>query len=103
MIPTRYLIVLATFSLSVLLYVDRACISTAKDPVIQTLGQTDARWLDKEWAEKRWGWIMAAFAFGYALFQTPSGALADRLGARKILTTVVTAWSPPRQCESRRN
>ena len=93
MIPRRYLIVLATFSLSVLLYVDRACISTAKDPVIQTLSQTDARWLDKEWAEKRWGWIMAAFAFGYALLQTPSGALADRLGARKILTTVVTAWS----------
>jgi len=93
MLPRRYLIVLATFCLSVLLYVDRACISTAKDPIIQTLAQTDARWLDADWASKHWGWIMAAFAFGYALLQTPSGALADRLGARRILTTVVTAWS----------
>ena len=37
----------------------------------------------------------AAFfgAGGYALFQTPSGALADRLGARRILTVVVASWS----------
>jgi ACS family glucarate transporter-like MFS transporter len=93
MLPRRYLIILATFSLSVLLYVDRACISTAKEPIIVALSQTDAQWLNKEWAEKRWGWIMAAFAFGYALFQTPSGAFADRLGARRTLTTVVTLWS----------
>jgi len=30
---------------------------------------------------------------GYALFQTPSGMLADRLGPRKILTTIVVLWS----------
>jgi len=93
MIARRYLIILATFSLSVLLYVDRACISTAKEPIIAALSQTDSQWLNKEWAEKHWGWIMAAFAFGYALFQTPSGAFADRLGARRTLATVVTLWS----------
>lgn len=93
MFPRRYCIVLATFSLSVLLYVDRACISTAKEPVIAALAQHDSRWLDKAWADTRWGWIMATFAFGYALFQTPSGALADRLGARRILMSVVALWS----------
>jgi ACS family glucarate transporter-like MFS transporter len=93
MLARRYLIILATFSLSILLYVDRACISTAKEPIIAALAQADSQWLNKEWAEKRWGWIMAAFAFGYALFQTPSGAFADRLGARRTLATVVTLWS----------
>jgi ACS family glucarate transporter-like MFS transporter len=93
MLPRRFIIVLATFSLSVLLYVDRACVSTAKEPVIQALAESDPRWLDRAWADTRWGWIMAAFAFGYALFQTPSGAFADRLGARRILTTIVTLWS----------
>jgi len=83
MIPKRCWLVTSTFLLSVLLYVDRACISTAKDPVMQDLGLTD----------KEWGVVMAAFAFGYALLQTPSGALADRLGARRILTSVVVFWS----------
>jgi ACS family glucarate transporter-like MFS transporter len=83
MIPKRFLLVTSTFSLSVLLYVDRACISTAKDPIVRDLGLSD----------QQWGAVMAAFAFGYALLQTPAGALADRLGARRILTAVVAFWS----------
>jgi len=83
LIPRRFLVVLATFSLSVLLYIDRTCISTAKETVTAELG------LSKE----QWSWILAAFAFGYALFQTPSGALVDKLGGRKVLTAVVVAWS----------
>jgi ACS family glucarate transporter-like MFS transporter len=81
--PRRYFVVGATFLLSVLLYVDRACISTAKDAVTGELG------LGKE----QWSWVLASFAFGYALFQTPSGALADRLGGRAVLAGVVTLWS----------
>jgi ACS family glucarate transporter-like MFS transporter len=83
MIPRRSLVVLATFLLSVLLYVDRACISTAKEAIVADLGLTD----------RQWGVVMSAFAFGYALLQTPTGALADRLGARSILACVVTLWS----------
>ena len=83
MIPRRSLVVLATFMLSVLLYVDRACISTAKESIVADLQLTD----------RQWGVVMSAFAFGYALLQTPTGALADRLGARSILATVVTLWS----------
>lgn len=83
MIPRRGLVVTATFLLSVLLYVDRACISTAKEAVVRDLDLSD----------KQWGVVMAAFAFGYALLQTPTGALADRFGARGILATVVTLWS----------
>lgn len=38
------------------------------------------------------GWVMAAFAWGYALFQLPGGIWGDRLGARGSLTVIVTAW-----------
>jgi len=83
MIPRRALLITGTFLLSVLLYIDRACISTAKDAVCLDLGLNN----------EQWSWVLASFAFGYALFQTPGGALADRLGGRLVLTAVVTAWS----------
>ncbi len=83
MIPARAVLVLNTFLLSVLLYVDRTCISTAKDAVTGELLLTD----------RQWSWVLAAFALGYALFQTPGGMLADRLGGRGVLTAVVVAWS----------
>jgi ACS family glucarate transporter-like MFS transporter len=82
-IPRRALVVVATFLLSFLLYVDRVCISTAKGPIVAELGLTDAEF----------GWVLSAFAFGYALLQTPTGALADRFGARRVLTAVVMFWS----------
>ncbi len=81
--PKRYLLVVATFLLSLLLYIDRVAISTAKEPITAELGLSN----------EQFGWILSAFAFGYALFQTPSGALADKLGARLVLASVVTIWS----------
>jgi ACS family glucarate transporter-like MFS transporter len=82
-IPQRFWLVLSTFSLSLLLYIDRACISTAKEPMVAELGLTD----------HQWGAIMSSFAFGHALFQTPSGMLADVYGGRRMLTGVVVCWS----------
>jgi ACS family glucarate transporter-like MFS transporter len=82
-IPKRYLLVVLTFLLSLLLYIDRVAISTAKEPIATTLGLTD----------KQMGWVLSAFALGYALFQTPGGLLADRFGPRLVLTSVVSFWS----------
>ena len=82
-IPKRYLLVTMTFLLSVLLYVDRICISAAKEPVAESLGFSDTQM----------GWVMSFFALGYALFQIPAGILADRLGPRRVLTMVVGLWS----------
>ncbi len=79
----RWLIVAITFLLSVLLYVDRVCISAAKDSVAR----------DLQFSDTQIGWVFSAFALGYALFQTPGGWLADRLGPRRVLATIVTAWS----------
>jgi MFS transporter, ACS family, glucarate transporter len=83
MIPTRYLLVLATFLLSLLLYFDRVCISAAKEPLSHDLSLSD----------KQMGWVLSAFALGYALLQAPTGGLADRFGPRTILTTLVVFWS----------
>jgi len=82
-LPRRALVVTGTFLLSVLLYVDRVCISTAKGPITAELGLSDTQF----------GWVMSSFAIGYALFQTPSGMLADRIGGRRILAGIVTLWS----------
>jgi len=79
----RWGIVLATFLLSVLLYVDRVCISAAKESVAR----------DLELSETEMGWVFSAFALGYALLQAPSGMLADRLGARRVLSLIVALWS----------
>ena len=83
MVPQRYLVVGFTFMLSLLLYVDRVCISAAKDPISQTLGFTDIQM----------GWILSVFALGYALFQSPAGIIADRYGPHKVLAAIVSLWS----------
>ncbi len=81
--PVRFLLLFFTFLLTVLLYVDRACISTAKIPISEDLNfeLTD------------FGWIMAVFTLGYALFQTPSGRYADRKGPRMVISGIVAIWS----------
>jgi len=82
-IPIRFVLVFCTFLLTVLLYVDRACISAAKGEICSDLGfgMTD------------FGWIMAIFTLGYALFQTPAGKLADTKGSRGVIAGIVGIWS----------
>jgi ACS family glucarate transporter-like MFS transporter len=82
-IPTRYWLVFGMFLLSMLLYVDRVCISSAKESISAEFNFTDTQM----------GWVLSIFALGYALFQVPSGILIDRYGPRIILTAVVSFWS----------
>ncbi|MBP6610544.1 MAG: MFS transporter, partial [Paludibacter sp.] len=81
--PFRILLILFSFFLTVLLYVDRACISTAKDDIMHDLNFTVTDF----------GWVMAVFTLGYALLQTPSGKLADKHGARLVIASIVSVWS----------
>src|SRR5438105_12626407 len=39
------------------------------------------------------GWIFGAFRLGYAVFHLPGGWLADRFGARRVLTGAVLCFS----------
>ena len=79
----RLALVAALFVLSLITYIDRAAISSAKTPMSAELALTD----------QQMGAVFSAFALGYALAQVPSGWFADRLGPRLALATVVTVWS----------
>ncbi len=79
----RYAVVFALFVLSMITYIDRVCIATAKEPISAELGLSDSAM----------GMVFGAFALGYALAQIPSGWFADRFGPRIALALVVTAWS----------
>jgi MFS transporter, ACS family, glucarate transporter len=79
----KYLVVASVFTLSLILYVDRAAISSAKGAIASELSLSDAAM----------GAVFSAFALGYALAQIPSGWFADRFGPRRALATLVTLWS----------
>jgi sugar phosphate permease len=63
--PTRvrYLVVSITMLMSVLLYLDRFCISFAERLIKEDLGLSN----------DQMGWILSAFFWSYALGQVPSG------------------------------
>jgi ACS family glucarate transporter-like MFS transporter len=80
---SRYLVVAALFVLSLITYIDRAAISSVKDPLASELALTD----------QAMGAVFSAFALGYALAQIPAGWLADKVGPRLMLSAVVAIWS----------
>lgn len=79
----RYRVIFACMLMSVLLYLDRFCISFAEIFIKDDLGLSD----------QQIGWVLSAFFFSYALFQVPSGWLSDRFGARTMLTVYILMWS----------
>ena len=79
----RYLVVFILFVLSLITYIDRVAISSAKEPVAQDLALSD----------EAMGAVFGAFALGYAVAQVPAGRFADRFGPRLALALAVSAWS----------
>lgn len=63
-------------------YVCRVNVSTAGALMMDTfhLSQVDM------------GWIFSSFLAGYALFQIPSGMLADRFGTKRVLAIATILW-----------
>ena len=64
-------------------YVQRSGIAVAAGAIQGDLG------LDKV----RFGTVLSAWSFGYALMQVPSGWLADRWGSRRALSLYALLWS----------
>lgn len=79
----RHLIVLLLVLMSLLLYLDRFCVSFAVDYIKEDLGLT----------QTQISWFLSIFFWSYALAQVPSGWLSDRYGARLMLALYVVAWS----------
>ncbi len=63
-------------------YVLRANVSIAAPAMIKDLALS----------EIQWGWVLAAFTAGYAIFQFPGGLFGDRFGARKALAIIALLW-----------
>ena len=78
----RWFLVFGLFILSAVAYLDRVNISIAGSSIAA----------EYHLSHIQLGWIFSAFLVGYALFQTPGGWLADRLGPRRVLTAGVLWW-----------
>jgi ACS family glucarate transporter-like MFS transporter len=79
----RHRVAAFTLALIAVAYLDRVCIATAAPAMKADLGLSDVQM----------GFVFSAFTFAYALFEVPSGWLADRYGARVTLTRIVIWWS----------
>ena len=71
------------FTLTVITYLDRLCISAG----MLSIGS------EFNFTPDQMGWIFSAFTIAYAAFEIPGGWLGDRFGARLALTRVVLWWS----------
>ncbi len=83
--PTRvrHGVLAFTLALTAVAYLDRVCIATAAPAIKADLQLSDAEM----------GYVFSAFTLAYALFEVPSGWLADRFGPRLMLTRIVIWWS----------
>lgn len=79
----RWRIFLVLALASFISYVLRSNVSIAAPAMIEDLGLT----------EIQWGWVLAAFTAGYAIFQFPGGMFGDKAGARKALMIIAVLWS----------
>jgi MFS transporter, ACS family, glucarate transporter len=78
----RWWLIAWLFVLSAVAYLDRVNISIAGS-ILAT---------EFHLSKVQLGWIFSSFLAGYALFQAPGGRLADKVGARLILTFGVVWW-----------
>jgi sugar phosphate permease len=70
-------------SLTALTYMDRICISIVGIRIKS----------DLHLSNEQFGWVLAAFALAYAVFEIPSGMLGDHIGPRKVFIRIVLMWS----------
>ena len=79
----RYNVLILTFCITFMMYVDRAVMGSAT-PFIMRQFHMDKITM---------GWSSSAFNWSYALFQVPGGWLADRYGPRLVLGFALAWWS----------
>ncbi|MGH9452989.1 MAG: MFS transporter [Terriglobia bacterium] len=79
----RWYLVFWIFILSAVAFLDRVNISIAGSSIASEYHLTNVQL----------GYVFSSFLIGYAIFQTPGGRLADRLGPRLVLALAVIWWA----------
>src|SRR5579864_7224500 len=78
----RWFLVFWIFVLAAIAFLDRVNISIAGPSIAESYGLSNVRL----------GAVFSSLLWGYALFQTVGGRLADRLGPRRVLAGGVVWW-----------
>jgi MFS transporter, ACS family, glucarate transporter len=78
----RWLLIFWMFILSAVAFLDRVNISIAGTSIASAYYLSNVQL----------GWVFSALLWGYALFQTVGGRLADRVGPRRVLAAGVIWW-----------
>ncbi|MGH9395939.1 MAG: MFS transporter [Terriglobia bacterium] len=78
----RWVLIIWFFVLSAVAYLDRVNISIAGSSIAAEYHLSNVQL----------GYVFSSFLIGYAIFQTPGGRLADRLGPRRVITIAVVWW-----------
>jgi len=83
--PTRirYSVIVLAVLIDMMSYADRACISVVGSTIRSEFGLSPSQM----------GLVFSVFSLAYFLFQAPWGAMADRFGARGIVTLAICWWS----------
>jgi MFS family permease len=81
--PVRHKVLAFAVALAAVTYLDRVCISRAEEQVRTDLSLT----------KFQMSFVFGAFTIAYALFEIPTGAWGDRIGARRVLARIVIWWS----------
>ena len=79
----RRTLLVFTFLLSLITFLDRVAIGAAAGSIREELHLSPAAM----------GWAFSAFTFAYAAFEIPTGWMGDVFGPRKVLTRIVLWWS----------
>ncbi|HLY62632.1 MAG TPA: MFS transporter [Terriglobia bacterium] len=79
---TRWLLIFWIFILGAIAFLDRVNISIAGASIAAEYHLSNVQL----------GYVFSAFLVGYALFQTPGGRLADRVGPRRVMAVAVIWW-----------
>ena len=79
----RWWVLFMIAMMALITFMDRTNISIATPNIMKDFGFT----------KTQMSWVIAAFAWAYALGQLPGGWLTDKLGPRKVLFIVVLFWS----------
>jgi MFS transporter, ACS family, glucarate transporter len=80
--PRRTLLWFA-FTLAIVTYLDRICISAAAPFIMRDLNLSMLQM----------SFVFGAFTLAYSIFEVPSGWMGDVFGARRVLTRIVLWWS----------